>query len=154
MILLDYKEVLFELMEKFEAKNIDEITLKSGDIEIKMKKNKAAVQIPDAPVIKNENIMLKPTISVKEEITSALAENERIIKAPMIGTYYSAPSPEAEDFVFIGKKVKKGDILCIISAMKSMNDIESELDGEIIEIYHTNDSIVEYGADLFKIKIN
>lgn len=155
MILFDSKEVLFELMEKFESVNIDEFTLKSGDFEISMKKNTGAANnyIPEtAAVIKNENIMVKPIVN-SEEKPSALAENDRIIKAPFIGTYYAAPSPGAAEFVYVGKKVAKGDVLCIISAMKTMNDIESEYDGEITEIFNSNDSMVECGADLFKIRI-
>lgn len=155
MILFDYKEVLFELMGKFESGNIDELKLKSGDFEISMKKNTGVTQsqTETTALIKNENIMVKPVISSEEKFT-ALAENERIIKAPFIGIYYAAPSPGADEFVYVGKKVKKGDILCIISAMKVMNEIESEYDGEITEIYNSNDSGVECGADLFKIKIN
>lgn len=153
MILFDYKESLFELIGKFESANIEELTLKSGDFEISMKKSSTNSAPETMALIKNENIMVKPVANSEEKI-SVLAENERIIKAPFIGTYYSAPSPGAEEFVYVGKKVAKGDVLCIISAMKSMNDIESDYDGEIIEIFNSNESIVEYGSDLFKIKIN
>ena len=75
----------------------------------------------------------------------------RDIKSPMVGIFYAAPSPEAEPFVKVGSKVKKGDTLCIIEAMKLMNDVVAETDGEIVEICAENGSLVEFGQILFKI---
>ena len=70
----------------------------------------------------------------------------------MVGTFYSSSSPDKEPFVKIGDKVKKGQVVCILEAMKLMNEIESEFDGEIVEICAKNEDIIEYGAPLFKIK--
>ncbi len=78
-------------------------------------------------------------------------DNFNIVKSPMVGTFYLKPSPDSEDYVQIGQKVKKGDTLCIIEAMKLMNEIESEFDGEITEILLKDGEIVEYGKPLFKI---
>ena len=75
----------------------------------------------------------------------------RNVKSPMVGIFYTAPSPEAEPFVKVGSKVKKGDTLCIIEAMKLMNDVVAEEDGEIVEICAENGSLVEFGQILFKI---
>ena len=75
----------------------------------------------------------------------------RNVKSPMVGIFYTAPSPEAEPFVKVGSKVKKGDTLCIIEAMKLMNDVVAEQDGEIVEICAENGSLVEFGQVLFKI---
>ena len=75
----------------------------------------------------------------------------RDIKSPMVGIFYAAPSPDAEPFVKVGSKVKKGDTLCIIEAMKLMNDVVAEEDGEIVEICAENGSLVEFGQVLFKI---
>ena len=69
----------------------------------------------------------------------------------MVGIFYAAPSPDAEPFVKVGSKVKKGDTLCIIEAMKLMNDVVAEEDGEIVEICAENGSLVEFGQTLFKI---
>ena len=74
-----------------------------------------------------------------------------IVKSPMVGTFYLRPSPESMPYVEVGKKVKKGDILCIIEAMKLMNEIESEFDGEIKEILVKDAEPVEYGKPLFVI---
>lgn len=79
-------------------------------------------------------------------------DNFNIVKSPMVGTFYLKPSPDSEPYVQIGKKVKKGDTLCIIEAMKLMNEIESEFDGEIVEILLKDGEMVEYGKPLFKIK--
>ena len=72
-------------------------------------------------------------------------------KSPMVGIFYASPSPEAEPFVKVGSKVKKGDTLCIIEAMKLMNDVVAEEDGEIVEICAENGALVEFGQILFKI---
>lgn len=75
----------------------------------------------------------------------------RDIKSPMVGIFYAAPSPEAEPFVKVGSKVKKGDTLCIIEAMKLMNEITAEQDGEIVDICVKSGEVVEYSQTLFKI---
>ena len=75
----------------------------------------------------------------------------RDVKSPMVGIFYAAPSPEAEPFVKVGSKVKKGDTLCIIEAMKLMNDVVADEDGEIVELCAENGSLVEFGQTLFKI---
>ncbi|MGL5151069.1 MAG: acetyl-CoA carboxylase biotin carboxyl carrier protein [Clostridium sp.] len=74
------------------------------------------------------------------------------VKSPMVGTFYSSPSPEKSSFVEVGSKVKKGDILCIVEAMKLMNEIESEVDGEIVKILVNTGDMVEYGQPIFLIK--
>ena len=73
------------------------------------------------------------------------------VKSPLVGVFYSAPSPDSETFVSIGSKVKKGDVLCIIETMKLMNDISAEQDGEIVDICIKSGDIAEYGQVLFKM---
>ncbi|XOQ47775.1 MAG: acetyl-CoA carboxylase biotin carboxyl carrier protein [Eubacteriales bacterium] len=74
------------------------------------------------------------------------------IKSPMVGVFYSAPSPDSEPYVQVGSKVKKGDTLCIIEAMKLLNEITADRDGEITEICAAAGQVVEYGQTLFRIK--
>ena len=81
-----------------------------------------------------------------------LNEELAVVGSPMVGTIYNAPSPEAEAFVEVGQRIKKGDIFCIIEAMKLMNEIESEFSGEVVEILFKNGDMVEYGQPLFKIR--
>lgn len=88
---------------------------------------------------------------VKEEVKD---ENIKEVLSPIVGTFYSASSPDKAAFAQVGSKVKKGDTLCIIEAMKLMNEIQSEVDGEVVEVLIENGKMVEYGQTMFKIKIN
>ena len=83
--------------------------------------------------------------------TEEKTEDGIIIKSPMVGVFYAAPAENAEPFVKVGTAVKKGDTLCLIEAMKLMNEIAAEESGTILEIYASNGKIVEYGAPLFRI---
>lgn len=83
--------------------------------------------------------------------TPAAASDAEEVKSPMVGVFYAAPSPEADPFVRIGDTVKKGDVLCILEAMKLMNEITAEQDGKIADICAKNGDVVEFGQVLFKI---
>jgi acetyl-CoA carboxylase biotin carboxyl carrier protein len=76
-----------------------------------------------------------------------------IITSPIVGTFYRAPNPEAESFVNVGDHVTKGKVLCIVEAMKLMNEIESEIDGTIVKIFPQNGQPIEYGEKLFAVKL-
>ena len=76
-----------------------------------------------------------------------------IVKSPIVGTFYRAPEPTADNFVEVGDSVKKGQVLCIIEAMKLMNEIDSEYDGDIVSIYVENGQAVQYGERLFAIRL-
>ncbi len=80
------------------------------------------------------------------------AQDGNVVKSPMVGTFYLKPSPTSKPYVEVGQRVKKGDVLCIIEAMKLMNEIESEFDGEVKEILVKDEEAVEYGKPLFVIK--
>ncbi len=80
------------------------------------------------------------------------AEELHVLKSPIVGTFYAAPSPDAEPYVEVGDRVKKGQVLCIVEAMKLMNEIESDVDGEIVEIHPRNAQPVEFGEPLFAIR--
>lgn len=123
------------------------------------------IEFPDGTKInakkENENVVTTQvpvevisdkTVEVKNENNTDNKEDGNIVKSPMVGTFYIKPSPTANPYVEIGKHVNKGDILCIIEAMKLMNEIESEYDGEIAEIYVKDGEAVEYGKPLFRIK--
>jgi acetyl-CoA carboxylase biotin carboxyl carrier protein len=100
------------------------------------------------------------TISKKEEVVSAVAskkeENKSAghkILSPLVGTFYASPTPSEPVFVKVGDRVKKGQVLGIVEAMKIMNEVESDVDGEIKSIHVENESLVEYGQAMFTIKI-
>lgn len=94
---------------------------------------------------------IKPEKKEKENNNDNDNEKGNIVKSPMIGTFYSKPSPTSKSFVQIGSTVQKGNVLCIIEAMKLMNEIESEYEGKIVEIYVKDGETVDYGKPLFKI---
>ena len=85
--------------------------------------------------------------------TAEVDPNLHMITSPIVGTFYRSPSPEADPFAEIGQKVSRGKILCIIESMKLMNEIESDVEGEIIEVYPRNGQPVEYGEKLFAIRL-
>lgn len=111
----------------------------------------AMAQAPaSVPVIVNQVDDVK-TIGADVKPVAA-TQNLHSVKSPIVGTFYQSSTPEAPAFVKVGDQVKKGDILCIIEAMKLMNEIESDADGEIVEICVANEGPVEYGQPLFKLK--
>ncbi|MEM8996806.1 MAG: acetyl-CoA carboxylase biotin carboxyl carrier protein, partial [Acidobacteriota bacterium] len=82
-----------------------------------------------------------------------LPEGTHVITSPIVGTFYAAPNPEAPPFVSVGSTIKKGQVLCIVEAMKLMNEIESDVAGEILKIYPENGQPVEFGEDLFAVRV-
>lgn len=107
-------------------------------------KNKIVSEIQEK-IVQNDNL---------EKIGNEEKNNDltKIVKSPMVGTFYSSPAPDKPPFVKVGDKVSKGQVLCVVEAMKLMNEIESEYDGEIAEICINNEDMVEYGTPLFKLK--
>jgi len=85
--------------------------------------------------------------------TEPVGADMAIVKSPIVGTFYRAPEPGAPPFVEVGAQVKKGHVLCIIEAMKLMNEIECDYDGEIVAVYVENSQAVQYGERLFAIKV-
>ena len=133
-----------QLMEDMEKSNIEELEIEFPEgMKISMKKNVAVV--PAQQVVAQS---IQTTQPVQEEPKEKYKE----IKSPMVGTFYSKPSPDKEAFVKVGDKVKKGQVVCIIEAMKLMNEIEAEFDGEVVEVCLNDGDAVEYGKPLFKLK--
>ena len=171
---MDYKAIS-ELLKSMSESKLSFLEIESEGVHITMKKEYTSalgvktinpemmektceVEIP-VTTIHSENVSTSPKTEVitgENNIKPAVskpAENVYAIKSPIVGTFYRASGPNSENFVNVGSKVKKGDTLCIIEAMKLMNEIESEVDGEIIEIPCENEQLVEYDQPLFVIKI-
>jgi acetyl-CoA carboxylase biotin carboxyl carrier protein len=106
---------------------------------------------PVAPAPISAAVTPQPTAS-EGEVAVDSAEGLYVMKSPIVGTFYAAPSPNAPPFVKLGDEVQIGHVLCIIEAMKLMNELESEVAGEIVRIYVENGQPVEYGQSLFAIK--
>ncbi len=129
--------------------------LKETDItELQLEKDGTKVRIKRERMLSPMEIQVQKFGGLQEKVISATEEETRLITvtSPIVGTFYRAPSPEAAPFVEIGSRVKKGQVLCIVEAMKLMNEIESEIDGTIIKALVENGQPVEYGEPLFLIE--
>ena len=146
---MEYEKIK-QLMDDMGNSKLTSIDIDFPDgTKIKMKKEQKEVIIQ-----KNElqNLVEVPVAEDKALEAPKKEEEGNIVKSPMVGTFYLKPSPTSEPFVEIGKDVKKGDTLCIIEAMKLMNEIESEYAGKIDEILVEDGKPVEYGTPLCRIK--
>ncbi len=147
---MEYEKIK-QLMDDMGNSKLTSLDIEFPDgIKIKMEKNtsKQVVVTNVEEPITVEDSHSNSTIS-KE--TEEKKEEGNIVKSPMIGTFYMKPSPDSEPFVEIGSSVKKGTVLCIIEAMKLMNEIESEFEGKITEIFVKDGEAVDYGKPLFRI---
>lgn len=98
------------------------------------------------------SFQVAPQVSVDKKSKSETKSNFHEIKSPFVGTFYTSPSPGKPNFVKVGDKISSGQTLCILEAMKIMNEIESDTTGEVVEVCVDNESLVEYGQVLFRIK--
>ena len=147
-----------KLMELLEESGIAEIEVKEGEESIKLSRNTQAVQnIINPPAETNQTITaidnVKDTVLTddKKDKSKELPDGD-IITSPMVGTFYRSASPESKPFVEKGQKVSKGDTLCILEAMKMMNQVNAETGGTIIDILVDDAEPVEFGQPLFVIK--
>lgn len=164
---------LKELIEFLVEKDIAEFEMERGDLKLHVKRGSniqapqvvhvapatVAHAIPVAPVpapITGPATTAPPVEPASAAATSsspaAPEANLHLVKSPIVGTYYEAPSPGAPPFVAVGDTVKEGQVLCIIEAMKLMNEIEADASGEIVKMFVSNGSPVEYGMPLFGIR--
>src|SRR4030042_1494259 len=144
---MDTKEIL-DLFEKFESSSLSEISIKKGDVEVMMKKGgveKAAVYMEHhAPAASPGQPQPVMHHQEKQDKPVQKQDGYEIIASPMVGTFYRAPAPDAPPFVDEGTKVKKGQTLCVLEAMKLMNELEVEFDCEIVKILVENGKLVEF----------
>lgn len=147
---MEYEKIK-QLMDDMGNSKLTSLDIEFPDgIKIKMEKNNSkqvvvtnVEQTISKEEVNNNNTEISPKQEEKEEGI--------IVKSPMIGTFYMKSSPDSSPFVEVGKEVKKGTVLCIIEAMKLMNEIESEYEGKIAEIFVKDGEPVDYGKPLFRI---
>lgn len=159
-IKVEFNEIkeLIELIDKSELRSFE---LNVNGVALRMSKNNENLKAETATVSSPHTVMEASSVIEKvhaeaEEITekSSVKTEEiigNIVKAPIVGTFYSSPAPDKADFVKVGDSVKKGDVLCIIEAMKVMNEVVSDFDGVIKAVMAENETLVEYGQPLFTI---
>jgi len=145
---MNLKEIK-EMISLMNENNLSEVEIERNGMKVKLKR---------APEPGQEIMLERSPVAVKapvaEEAISKETPETRLVevKAPIVGTFYRAPSPEAESFVEVGQEIEVGQVVCIIEAMKLMNEIKSEVRGKIIDILTDNADPVEYGQILFLIE--
>lgn len=151
-----------ELLSQFDQSTLTELQLKKETFELYFNKNttsglQSASSAPaSAPAANAAPTPVAPTPAVSAtpdtvEVAKPVLEGKEVV-SPLVGVVYLKPSPDKDNFKQIGDHVKKGDILCIVEAMKVMNEIVSDVDGELVEVLVESEQIVEYNQPLFRVK--
>jgi acetyl-CoA carboxylase biotin carboxyl carrier protein len=155
---LDIRKVK-KLIELLEESGIAEIEIKEGEESVRISRmptggmvTHLAPQMMQAPVAAAAPVAAPTTVTGGAPATAPRRANEHVVAAPMVGTFYASASPGSKPFVEIGTEVKEGQVLCIIEAMKMMNQIESDKSGKVTAIMATNGDPVEFGQPLFVIE--
>ncbi|MGA8152288.1 MAG: acetyl-CoA carboxylase biotin carboxyl carrier protein [Terriglobales bacterium] len=161
---MNQKEIK-ELIEFLIEKDIAEFELERGDVKLRVKRGQPAppaVQftVPSVPGGLPQGpapaaAAATPSAGAKEiakEAPAAVEENLHIVRSPIVGTFYESPSPGSPPFVEVGDAVEVGQVLCIVEAMKMMNDIECDVAGEVVKKLGSNGQPIEYGQELFVIR--
>lgn len=149
------------LLQMISESDVNEVSIQEGDLRIRIKKTpdmQYSQAVAPAPVV-HPPVAPVPATAVAPAPAAPAAPaaqvangKQHIMKSPIVGTFYRSPSPEAKKFVEIGDTVQKGSVLCIVEAMKIMNEIESDAGGKIVQILVQNASPVEYDQPLFVIE--
>ena len=151
-------ENLLTLIKTVSDSELTDFDYEENGTRIRLKKKKETVVVSGAssnvPVMGLENIQTVGNAAAVNTANTQADNSEpegMIVKSPIVGTFYAAPAEDADPFVSVGDPVKKGQTLAIVEAMKLMNEIESDFDGKVAEIYVENGQAVEYGQPLFRI---
>lgn len=157
---LDLNQVR-ELLLMFDQTSVTELNLKSGELELQLRKREqlsgsAPVVVAPAPTSTVAPTPAPPPAMPADPEPPPPPGNRKTVDivAPMVGTFYRAPAPDEPPFVEVGDTVKKGQVVCIIEAMKLMNEIEAEVNGQVVEILVQNAEPIEYGQVLMRILPN
>ena len=173
---MNFKEIK-ELLMLINNTKLEYVKLNTSDIELEVSKKVVGnieIGTKNTSVVKNKENNIEKVLATnnstneenniintndtledelaKEDVVEFADENLKEVKAPLIGTFYESPDPDSLAFVNVGDHVEKGDTLCIVEAMKLMNEIKSEFTGKVVEIKAANESMVEYGQTLFVIE--
>jgi acetyl-CoA carboxylase biotin carboxyl carrier protein len=166
--ILNLKE-LKEILQLLDEKEITEFELEEEGMKLRIRKAGASVPSQPAPVLAPVVPAASPAVAVAPPaaiapaapatapVAPAPAEEPVdagvvVVKSPIVGTFYRTPDPNSPPFVSVGDRVKPGQVLCIVEAMKLMNEIEAEIGGEVLKIHHETGQPVQYGDPLFSIR--
>ena len=150
-----------QLLQFMTEHNLEEFEYSRGDLRIRLRKPSAGVMVSAQRMIAAPEIIVPGSMEAPQSSSvggqapapeARPTEDLHLVKSPIVGTYYESPSPGTEAFVKVGTYVETGKILCIVEAMKLMNEIESDVTGEVVRIFVENGQPVEYGQPLFGIR--
>jgi oxaloacetate decarboxylase alpha subunit len=145
---LDLKEIR-QILQMLDEENVTDFELEAEGMKLRIRKGPSTQEAPAF----GETVAPTPTRAAVEARPPAADEaGLHIVKSPIVGTFFRSPDPNAPAFVSVGDRVKAGQVLCIIEAMKLMNEIESEVAGEVLKVHHENGQPVQYGEPLFTLK--
>jgi acetyl-CoA carboxylase biotin carboxyl carrier protein len=154
---LSYEEIA-EILKAIDSSSCDEVVVETGDVKLVVRRNGAAgagvpVREVSAPVAASPAapVAARPTPAAPSAGIE-VSGNQTVIAAPMVGTFYRAPAPDAPPFVEVGSVVRKGDPVCLIEVMKLFTTINAEQDGRVVQIGAQNGDLVEFGQTLFVIE--
>ena len=135
-------KLIKRLMKEFENSSLNKLEISEEQFTIKMEKPTERGELKQNPVIEQNDICDEPHIN----------SNVLQVKSPLVGTFYNAPSPDSSPFIKVNQTVNEGDVLCIIEAMKVMNEIRSPFSGTVKKILVTNETMVEFGQVLIEVE--
>ena len=150
-------ETLKSVLSMIEGTDVVEVELEEAGRKVRVRRGEAA-RVPatsPAPLVPSPSPAPAVPVAPAPPVPAAAPENpasHHVMKSPIVGTYYRASDPTAAPFVKVGDTVRKGQVLCIVEAMKLMNEIESDVAGEIVRIHPENGHPVQFGEPLFTIK--
>ncbi|HYM59711.1 MAG TPA: acetyl-CoA carboxylase biotin carboxyl carrier protein [Thermoanaerobaculia bacterium] len=162
---MNFKEIL-ELIDKVADRGIGALEIEQAGVKLRIEGKHAQPHIiqsyavgemrNDAPMLPGAPLAAVQAAHTPAALPFADAESDpslHVITSPIVGTFYRSANPEAEAFVNVGDRVSQGQVLCIVEAMKLMNEIESDVDGVVVHVYPQNAQPVEYGERLFAVKL-
>ncbi len=143
-------EEIQKIIKLMEENNLVEFELEKEGFRVALKKGQPVVVSPSAPMPAVVPANVNPTQTAAEP--QKQVEDTEVIVSPMVGTFYVSPSPDSPAYVTVGQRVEPSDIVCIVEAMKVMNEIPADVSGTVVEILVNNAEPVEYGQPLFRVK--
>lgn len=150
---MDINEIK-KLIKVFESSKVTELSIKEGELKIKLSKNGAVN--PQSFVQQNIPVEIPAAVNqadlIAESASKKVEDNLHTINSPIVGTFYRAPAPDADPYIQIGDSVTEGSVLCIVEAMKLMNEIECDINGKVVQILVEDGTPVEFNQPLFKIE--
>lgn len=153
---MNMKEIK-EMLQLMKENDLSEVEIEKDGLKIKLKKtgmvsmesgsDKLGVAMPFL-----RRVEPAAQMAVQEAGAASEGQGYQVVRSPMVGTFYASPAPDQPPYLSVGQAIRKGSVLCIVEAMKLMNEIKSEVDGTVAEILVTNGQVVEFDQPLFKIK--